>query len=52
MALAAGQNKQLVRDDIAGWSGIVDIACGRTFCVGVTQDGTLLFAGDVQLTHH
>ena len=31
---------------VSGWTDIVDIGNGGTYCVGIRKDGTLVFAGD------
>ena len=43
MAAAAADGRT---PDVSGWTDIVDIGNGGTYCVGVRKDGTLVFAGD------
>ncbi len=32
--------------DVSQWQGVIAIGAGKDWCVGLTEDGTLVFAGD------
>ena len=32
--------------DVSGWTGITDVDAGYDYCVGLKENGTLIFAGD------